>query len=420
MEKITTLQTASTNVSGLLKVYRHLVHKAFSNLKYGKLVINEAGTRYEFGKCNAVDVVIDVTDPRMYKSFALGGSVGAAEAYIAGYWNTNRLTDLIELFVKNQCVLDEFEKQFSWLTAILNKVKHRLNRNTKAQSKKNIAAHYDLGNDLYTAFLSEEMLYSSAIFSHPTESLEEAQQNKLRAICERLDLKEGETLVEIGTGWGALALYAAENYGVYVTTTTISEEQFSYVKEKVAEKNLEHKITLLKKDYRELEGKFDKLVSIEMIEAVGHEYLAGFFTKCNALLKENGLMLIQAITIADQRYDHYLKNSDFIQQYIFPGGCLPSVEQMTKHIRESTNLVVHALHDIGLHYAHTLKHWHERFVNAWPNLDRTKFDESFYRLWTFYFCYCEGAFKQRATSAVHLVARKPSARTSDCLNALSY
>lgn len=420
MEKATTIDTQKLQTSGFAKLYRDLVFSAFSKIHTGKLRLVEGQVITEFGDAKGDVVTIHVHDVAMYKLFALNGSVGAAEAYIDGLWSTNNLTKLIELFVINQDALDEFERKFSWLTGIARKLKHYFNRNTKQQAKKNIAAHYDLGNDLYTAFLSKEMLYSSAIFRSTSDSLEQAQQNKLKAICERLDLQEGQTLVEIGTGWGALALYAAEQYKVHVTTTTISDEQHAYVSKLIKEKGLENRITLLKQDYRELEGRFDRLVSIEMIEAVGHEYLPGFFKKCSSLIKDDGVMLLQAITIADQRYEHYLKQSDFIQQYIFPGGCLPSVEQMTKHLKEQTDLVMHELHDIGIHYAHTLKHWQNRFIAAWPSLDKTKFDERFYRLWNFYFSYCEGAFRQRATSTVHLVARKPKAKTSSCLNALSY
>lgn len=420
MEKATTIDASKTQLSGFSKIYRQLVFSAFGKIHTGTLRIVEGNETTEFGEGKSEAVIIHVHDMAMYRAFALNGSVGAAEAYIEGYWSTNALTKLIELFVLNQDVLDEFEKRFSWLTGFARKLKHRFNRNTQHQAKKNIAAHYDLGNELYRAFLSKEMLYSSAIFNCPSESLEQAQLNKLKAICERLDLQEGQSLVEIGTGWGALALYAAEHYNVHVTTTTISEEQHDYVAKLIEQKGLEGRVTLLKKDYRELQGRYDRLVSIEMIEAVGHEYLPGFFKKCSSLIKDDGLMLIQAITIADQRYEHYLKESDFIQQYIFPGGCLPSIEQMSKHLREQTDLVLHELHDIGLHYAHTLKHWQSRFIASWPTLDKTKFDERFYRLWNFYFSYCEGAFRQRATSTVHLIARKPKARTLSCINAISY
>jgi cyclopropane-fatty-acyl-phospholipid synthase len=251
------------------------------------------------------------------------------------------------------------------------------------------------------------MLYSSAVYPTKEATLEEAQQYKLKRICEQVELQENDSVIEIGTGWGAFAIYAATHYDCHVTTTTISDEQHDYVASKIVELGLESKITLLKLDYRLLKGKYDKLVSIEMIEAVGHEYLPSFFTQCGELLKDDGAMLIQAITIGDQRYKHYLKNSDFIQQYIFPGGCLPSLNEMSEQIKNNTDMVIHTVNDIGAHYARTLADWRSRFIKSWPDLDRSKFDERFYRLWLFYFAYCEGAFRARATSTVHLMARKP-------------
>lgn len=251
------------------------------------------------------------------------------------------------------------------------------------------------------------MLYSCAVYPTKEATLEDAQQNKLKQICEQVEINEGDTVIEIGTGWGAFAIYAATHYNCHVTTTTISDEQYAYVENKVKQLGLENNITLLKLDYRLLEGQYDKLVSIEMIEAVGHEYLPSFFKQCNNLLKEDGAMLIQAITIGDQRYQHYLKNSDFIQQYIFPGGCLPSLNEMSEQIKNNTDMVIHTVSDIGAHYARTLADWRTRFIDNWHTLDSDKFDERFYRLWLFYFAYCEGAFRTRATSTVHLTARKP-------------
>ncbi|NOU50316.1 class I SAM-dependent methyltransferase [Pseudoalteromonas sp. JBTF-M23] len=403
------------------KLYSKLVFSAFNSIETGHLTVLMGGERYEFGnREDALSCTITIVDSAMFKMFALGGSVGAGEAYIEGYWRCSNLTALIEIFAINQAQLDAFERKFSFLTGFVNKLKHLKNKNSKSGSKKNIAAHYDLGNELYSAFLSKEMLYSSAVYPNKQSSLEEAQQNKLQAICQSLDLSANDKVVEIGTGWGAFAIYAAQNYGCHVTTTTISEEQHDYVKNKIKELGLEHKITLLKKDYRDLEGHFDKLVSIEMIEAVGHDYLPSFFKKCDSLLKEDGAMLIQAITIACQRYQHYLKQSDFIQQYIFPGGCLPSITELNTQICSNTSMVVHSINDIGLHYARTLNDWYSRFKKAWPTLDHTKFDQRFYRLWEFYLCYCEGAFKQRATSTIHLVARKPRYVSSTCVDTLDY
>ncbi|ODB41843.1 cyclopropane-fatty-acyl-phospholipid synthase [Pseudoalteromonas sp. BMB] len=420
MENTTTI-SSSISLSTFDRVYKKLVFGALNTLETGKVVLVEGDQKYCFGESEtSLSVDIQVHSVQMYKLFALGGSVGAGESYILGHWSCSDLTKLIEIFVLNQAQLDAFENKFAFFSGIVNKVKHLKNKNSKQGSKRNIVAHYDLGNDLYESFLSEEMLYSSAVYPSKEASLEEAQQHKLAAICKRLDLQATDKVVEIGTGWGAFAVYAAKNYGCHITTTTISEEQHAYVKALIEKEGLQQHITLLKQDYRELDGQYDKLVSIEMIEAVGHAYLSGFFTKCNDLLKPTGAMLIQAITIACQRYQHYLKQSDFIQQYIFPGGCLPSVSEMSKQIVNSTDMVVHELHDIGLHYARTLYDWRVRFEKAWPSLDSKRFDERFYRLWQFYLCYCEGAFKQRATSAVHLVARKPRYQSNVCTQTLDY
>ncbi|MBQ4810654.1 class I SAM-dependent methyltransferase [Pseudoalteromonas luteoviolacea] len=413
MEK-TTQPYSDVSDSWTSKACKKLVMAALNQITWGHIKLIDGSQEHHFGvQSRDKSVTINVLSQQMYSKFALGGSVGAGESYILGYWECSDLTKLIEIFVVNQDVLDKFEKKFALLSGLMNKLTHFRNRNTKSGSKKNIVAHYDLGNDLYSAFLSEEMLYSSAVYPTHESSLEEAQSHKLKQICEQVDLQASDHVIEIGTGWGAFAIYAAQNYGCKVTTTTISEEQHAYVQEKIYALGLQSQITLLKDDYRELTGRFDKLVSIEMIEAVGHEYLSGFFEKCSALLKPNGVMLIQAITIACQRYQHYLKNSDFIQQYIFPGGCLPSVTEMSKQICNNTDMVVHSIKDIGLHYAKTLYDWRVRFNNAWPAINNQKFDQRFYRLWEFYLCYCEGGFKQRATSAVHLVARKPRHLNSD-------
>jgi len=341
MEKVSNL-TQTHTTSWLTKIYKKLVTGAFNSINIGCITLVEENERIQFGNpSSSLNVTVTVKDPAMYKLFALSGSVGAGEAYILGYWECDNLTQLIEIFALNQDQLDAFEKKFAFLSGLAHRINHLKNKNSSRGSKKNIAAHYDLGNDLYSSFLSDEMLYSCAVYPSQTATLEQAQSHKLALICEQVDLQAGDKVIEIGTGWGAFAIYAATHYDCHVTTTTISDEQHAYVAEKIRQLNLESKITLLKQDYRLLEGRYDKLVSIEMIEAVGHEYLPGFFAKCQSLLKENGAMLIQAITIADQRYKHYLKNSDFIQQYIFPGGCLPCLDEMNKQIKLKTDMVVH-------------------------------------------------------------------------------
>lgn len=420
MDKVSSLN-CEQSTNWLTNIYKKLVTKAFSSIETGQVVLVDANERTVFGDPSSVlKATIIVNDKAMYKAFALSGSVGAGEAYILGHWSCDNLTSFIEIFAINEKQLDEFEKKFAFFSNIAHRFNHIKNKNSESGSKKNIVAHYDLGNDLYESFLSKEMLYSSAVYPTKEATLEEAQQYKLKRICEQVELQKNDSVIEIGTGWGAFAIYAATHYDCHVTTTTISDEQHDYVANKISELGLESKITLLKLDYRQLKGKYDKLVSIEMIEAVGHEYLPSFFTQCGELLKDDGAMLIQAITIGDQRYKHYLKNSDFIQQYIFPGGCLPSLNEMSEQIKNNTDMVIHTVNDIGAHYARTLADWRSRFIKSWPDLDRSKFDERFYRLWLFYFAYCEGAFRARATSTVHLMARKPRFTSDNDDIALGY
>ena len=414
MEQSSTNVTATTNLEQLSwfeNKCRNLVISLLDKLQKASLEIEEAGQITRLGNVDAkLCGKIIVQDASMYVDFVKGGSIAAAEAYIAKKWTTPNLTEVIQVFARCQEQLDEIEKQGAWFTQLKNKIFHRKNANTQSGSKNNILAHYDLGNELYTRFLDSTMMYSSAIYSDTATELHEAQLNKLKTICDKLDLKPTDHLIEIGTGWGGLAIFAAENYGCQVTTTTISDAQYEFAVDKVKTKGLEDKITLLKKDYRLLEGKYDKLVSIEMIEAVGHEFMAEFFAKCNSLLKDDGLMLVQAITILDSRYDHYRTNVDFIQRYIFPGGCLPSIAIMSKHVAEQTNMMLDNIQDIGLHYARTLADWRKGFDSNWQALTEFGFDEQFKRLWHFYLAYCEGAFLERVISTHHLVLRKPNYR----------
>ena len=388
---------------------RALVHSVFEKISYGKLEVVEGAEHYFFSKSDddlAIQGKIHIHDISIYQDFVKGGSIGVAEAFIAGKWSSPNLTNVIRIFAKAQQQTDKLEAKKSWSNRIKNMVNHWQNRNTQSGSKRNILAHYDLGNELYTRFLDPEMMYSSAIYPTETSSLEEAQNHKLKTICERLSLKHTDHLLEIGTGWGGLAIYAAKHYGCRVTTTTISDAQHQYAESRINKLGLSNKINLLKEDYRDLTGSFDKVVSIEMIEAVGFEFLPSFFAQCNDRLKPGGKLLIQAITIADQRFDYYKKNVDFIQKYIFPGGFLPSVNLLSQQMTEHTELVVERLDDIGLDYAKTLNDWRINFLNSWSELGQFGYDEQFKRLWLYYFAYCEGAFLERSTSAIHLLARK--------------
>ncbi len=401
-------KTEIKSANWINKIARKILLDYLGKMTQASLKITDEFGQITLGNVNAsLTATIEVHSIEAYRKILLGGGIGASEAYIAGWWSSPNLTKVIQVLGREQGVLDRLENRFSKFIQLFNLIKHKTNKNTEQGSKKNILAHYDLGNEMYTTFLDEKMLYSSAIYPHSEASLEEAQQFKLQTICERLDLKEGDTLLEIGTGWGALAIYAAQHYKVKVTTTTISDAQYDYAKQKVEALGLEDSITLLKQDYRALTGQYDKLVSIEMIEAVGHEYLNTFFEVCSRHLKPNGKMLIQAITIADQRYDNYRKSVDFIQRYIFPGGCLPSVSVMTNKLAQKTDMVVTSLNDIGLDYAKTLNHWYQRFDKSESKLKTMGYGDDFIRLWKFYLCYCEGGFLERKISTVHLVAAKP-------------
>ncbi|HDM8216096.1 class I SAM-dependent methyltransferase [Vibrio campbellii] len=354
-----------------------------------------------------VAATIEVKHPGFYSRILQGGSIAAGEAYMDGWWDSPDLTALMKLMALNMRALDKLEEQGSWLTKLLYKFSHWSNRNSQENSRKNIHAHYDLGNNLYEAFLDTNMLYSSALYNEADDSLEQAQINKMDRLCQQLELKASDHVIEIGTGWGAMAIYMAEQYGCQVTTTTISEEQHAYAEQKIKERGLEGKVTLLKEDYRNLTGTYDKLVSIEMIEAVGKQFLASYIKKCESLLKSGGLMAIQAITIADQRYDYYSNNVDFIQKYIFPGGFLPSVTSLTQATTKYSDLVTRDLFDIGLDYAKTLNEWHHRFNQAESEVRSFGYDDRFVRMWRYYLSYCEGGFLARTISAVHMTFQRP-------------
>lgn len=391
---------------------RYLVLKALARLPVGQLVLIEkncgAQKRRVFGsdKSHLLCAEVEVLDAHFYWRVLRFGSIGAGESYIKGEWQSTDPTAVVELFARNLAFVDRFERLFHWFSKPRHRLKHRLKVNTLAGAKRNILAHYDVGNAMYRQFLDPAMLYSSAIYPTEEAKLMEAQQYKLKLICERLQLRPGMQLLEIGTGWGALAMYAARHYGVRVTTTTISDAQYTYAQQKIDEAGLTEQITVLAQDYRLLEGQYDRLVSVEMIEAVGHDYLPGFFAKLNTLLKDDGLMLLQAITIADHRYDSYRASVDYIQKYIFPGGCLPSVSRLTLLLSEQAQMQLLRLWDFGLDYAATLRDWRLNFETNLSQIQQLGYDDEFIRMWLFYFHYCEGGFRARSISVVHLLAEK--------------
>ncbi|WP_276488609.1 SAM-dependent methyltransferase [Ectopseudomonas mendocina] len=399
--------------AGLL---RRAVLRKLEKLRHGLLLIQEGGDTLHFGTpLSELRAEIRVNDPAIWGLVAGNGSIGAGEAYIHGYWSTPDLTAVIRIFVANLEVLDAMEGGLARLGRPLIQGLHWLNRNTRQGSRRNIAAHYDLGNDLFEQFLDSTMMYSAAMFRNEDDSLEQAQLNKLERICRKLALKPSDHLLEIGTGWGSMALYAASHYGCRVTTTTLSREQHAYTERRIREMGLQDRVTLLLEDYRDLDGQYDKLVSIEMIEAVGHRYLPTYFEQCARLLKPDGLMLLQAITIRDQRYEQARSSVDFIQRYIFPGGALPSVQKMLDVVTRHTDLNLHHMEDFGLHYARTLHLWHENLRHARQRLEQLGYDDYFYRLWEFYLCYCEGGFLERTIGTAQLLLAKPAARPAPLL-----
>lgn len=400
------------NLGWFDRLCRKFTLNFLSQLRHGSITVIEAGEAQQFGDADAeLNTTITVTDPAFYQKLVLAGSVGGGEAYIHGFWRCDNLTALVQIFARNLDVLDKMDSTWARLSRPMLKLLNFRNRNTISQARRNIAAHYDLGNAMYQLFLDPSMMYSSAIYPTADSTLEQAQQHKLQQICERLQLKASDHLLEIGTGWGSIAIYAAQHYGCKVTTTTISQQQYDYTKAQVAELGLQDKITLLFEDYRLLTGTYDKLVSIEMIEAVGDDFLDNYFEKCSSLLKPDGIMVLQAITMVDHRYQQYVREVDFIKRYIFPGGCLPSISRMASAVANKTDLVIRQVQDIGFDYARTLKDWCDNFMAQRDAVHQLGYDDNFIRLWHFYLCYCEGGFRERATSAVHLVLSKPQNRS---------
>ena len=391
---------------------RQLVLRQLDRLDQGVLQLIDGTKERCFGSSDGsgLSARITVADPRFYSELAFGGSIGGAEAYMHGYWDSDDLVALARLLLQNRSVLDGMEGGAARFTAPLQKLFHWVNRNTHEGARRNIAAHYDLGNDFFALWLDETMMYSSAIFEQPNMSLKEAQEARLDRICRRLQLGPDDHVIEIGTGWGGFALHAAGKYGCRVTTTTLSSEQYEFSRQRVIDAGLHDRITLLRDDFRELSGQYDKLVSVEMIEAIGHDLLLPYFRKCSELLKPAGDMLIQAITIADQRYEAYRKSVDFIRRYIFPGGHLPSTAVMADIVARNTDMRLLGLEDIGLHYATTLRCWRDNFVARLGEVRRMGYSEPFVRMWGYYLCYCEAAFLERAVSDVQIVFSKPDSR----------
>lgn len=427
MENLNTqFETAGNGIRGSLtsRAARSLVCQQLSQLQHGTLTIHEGtvdegqGSTLTFGDGNtrfpAAELIVH--HQSTWKDLLTGGSIGAAEAFVAGDWSTPDLVALLRFFTRNIDLMNQFEDRFSWITKPALKGLHWLNRNTREGSRKNISAHYDLGNDLFETFLDPTMMYSSAIYPSETTSLDDAAVHKLDTICRKLDLKPEDEVIEIGTGWGGFAIHAAKHYGCRVTTTTISQEQLGLARARVIAEGLEDRVTLLFDDYRDLEGQFDKLVSIEMIEAVGPQFLDSYFSQISRLLKPTGQGLVQAITMPEQRYDRALKNVDFIQRFIFPGSFIPSFGAMLNSVRTGSDLVMTHAEDIGFHYARTLHDWCDRFMANRDALTTAGYDAAFQRLWQFYFAYCEAGFSERAIGVSQIIFAKPGNQSASILS----
>ncbi len=398
------------------RLARSLVLQSLELITHGNLHLLEANQCFSFGDHSAeLAASIRVNSPAFYHKIAWGGSIGAGEAYMDELWSSDDLPAVIRIMVRNQDALNRMEGRLARLAGLVQRLLHRFHDNSHQGSRRNIAAHYDLGNDFYQLFLDPTMAYSSGVFTRPECTMAEASIAKFDQICCKLRLCPGMTVLEIGTGWGGFALHAAREYGCQVTTTTISQQQHAYAAAQIAAASLSDRITLLQKDYRDLTGQYDRLVSIEMIEAVGHRHLPTFFAVCGQRLKPDGLGLIQAITVPDRAYDNYVKNPDFINRYIFPGGCCPSLAAMTRACAATSDLALVQLEELAPHYTRTLQEWRSAFYGRLDEVRTLGYDERFIRMWDYYLSYCEGGFAERFTGLLQLVYAKPACRVTPAL-----
>jgi cyclopropane-fatty-acyl-phospholipid synthase len=420
----TSADESSALPSASARFLRRRLLAQMGGLRHGRLVIRDALGSLELGvpTSQQTDIIvhIDILDMDFYRAVAANGSVGAGEAYMDGLWRCDNLVGLIRLLVRNRDLLDGMETGIARLGGMAMRAWHALQRNTHRGSRRNIAAHYDLGNEFFELFLSPDLMYSSAIWDGDDDTLEAASTRKLERICRQLDLQPSDHVIEIGTGWGGFALYAAEHYGCRVTTTTISREQHALASARVVAAGMESRVTLLLEDYRDLRGQYDKLVSIEMVEAIGAPYLDTYFDQLGKLLKPDGLALLQAITIEDHRYAQALNSVDFIKRHVFPGSFIPSINALLTAKTRSSDLALIQLEDFGQSYARTLLAWRERFMERLHQVRAQGFDECFIRMWEFYLAYCEGGFRERSIGVAHLLLAKPEYRRPASMSATEY
>lgn len=415
--------TANTQMSFIVRKLRDRLLGMLGDIDECQLRINDAAGMMILGRCDAHAVEpltarVDILDPSFYLRVATQGSIGAGEAYMDGLWRSDDLVALMRMLVRHRDRLDTLDSGSARVAGTLLKLWHALRRNSRQGSRRNIAAHYDLGNALFELFLSGDMMYSSAIYAYEGEALEDASRRKLDRVCRKLDLSPTDHVLEIGTGWGGFAIHAARHYGCHVTTTTISREQYDLARARVADAGLSQHVEVVLQDYRDLDGHYDKLVSIEMVEAIGHQYLDRFFARIAELLKPHGAALLQAITIEDARYRKALREVDFIKRHIFPGSFIPCVSALSGALARSSDLRLVNLEDIGPSYAMTLQAWRQRFLARLPEVRALGYDERFIRMWEFYLAYCEAGFRERALGDVQMLLHRPRARTSSWLPAV--
>jgi cyclopropane-fatty-acyl-phospholipid synthase len=391
------------------RIAERAVRRRMSQLRHGQLVVEHAGETTSYGPGGAPAATVTIHEPSFFRALAFGGHIGAAESYVEGQWSVDDLASLIRIFARNRSALDSLETGWARLRQPFLAALRRRNRNTRSGSGRNVVAHYDLGNDFFASFLDETMTYSCGIFADDRTSLRDASLAKYDRICRKLELGPGDDVVEIGCGWGGFAIHAASAYGCRVTATTISPAQHRLAAERVARAGLSDRVTVLMKDYRELSGTYDKLVSIEMVEAVGHQFLDTYFDVCARLLRDDGLAAIQAITVRGDWYDPRQRQVDFIKRYIFPGSFVPAISALTT-ASARTDLRLVNLEDLTPHYAETLRRWRARFDERWDRIEAMGFDDRFRRLWEFYFCYCEGGFDEAVLGSVQLLFAKPLAK----------
>jgi cyclopropane-fatty-acyl-phospholipid synthase len=386
------------------------VGAVLGRVSQGRIDVVEGARERSFGPADAeLHATLTINDPAAWRG-PLRGSVGLGESYVAGLWETDDLVALIQIAARELREMDGIRGAVAKPRGLWHRVRGLVPENTRTGSRRNISAHYDLGNDLFASFLDERMMYSCAYFPDSAASLEQAQLAKLDRICDRLRLGPENHLLEIGTGWGGMAIHAARRSGCRVTTTTISREQFELARQRVREAGLDDQVTVLLQDYRDLEGRYDRLVSVEMIEAVGWQYFDDYFRRCDELLSDDGLMLLQAITIDDRIYEIEKGAKSFANTHVFPGGCLPSQGLITGCLERVTSMKQVWVDDITAHYPPTLAAWRERFFGAWERLRERGYDERFRRLWDFYLSSSEAGFRERRIGDVQALFAKPDAR----------